>query len=90
MDALTRPGANVLLPRPGFPYHEARARCSRLQVRHYDLLPQQSWEINLQTVQALSDENTVAMFIINPGNPCGSVYTHQHLEKVLFQLKTIY
>ncbi|PON74834.1 Tyrosine/nicotianamine aminotransferase [Trema orientale] len=82
MDALARPGANVLLPRPGFPYHEARARCSNLEVRHYDLLPEQGWEIDLENVRALSDENTVAMFIINPGNPCGSVYTRHHLEKV--------
>ncbi|XP_062104654.1 tyrosine aminotransferase-like [Humulus lupulus] len=86
MDALalsTRsPGANVLLPKPGFPYHEARAACSNLQVRHYDLLPEQGWEIDLDAVEGLSDENTLAMFIINPGNPCGSVFTSQHLEKV--------
>ncbi|KAM6548899.1 hypothetical protein CsatB_020575 [Cannabis sativa] len=80
--ALARPGANVLFPRPGFPYYEARAAWSKLEVRHYDLIPEQGWEVDLQHVEALSDENTVAMVVINPGNPCGSVYNAQHLEKI--------
>ena len=33
-------------------------------------------------MKALADENTVAIVIINPGNPCGSVFTHDHLRKV--------
>ena len=82
LTVLARPGANILLPRPGFPYYEARAACSRLEVRHFDLLPEKGWEVNLEAVEALADQNTVAMVIINPGNPCGNVYSHQHLEKV--------
>ena len=82
LTVLARPGANILLPRPGFPYYEARAACSRLEVRRFDLLPEKGWEVNLEAVEALADQNTVAMVIINPGNPCGNVYSHQHLEKV--------
>ncbi|KAL5573563.1 hypothetical protein UlMin_023160 [Ulmus minor] len=82
LSALARPGANILLPKPGFPYYECRAACSNLEVRHYDLLPEQGWEVDLEAVEALSDEKTVAIVIINPGNPCGSVYTAQHLEKI--------
>ena len=82
LTVLARPGANILLPRPGFSYYEARAACSRLEVRHFDLLPEKGWEVNLEAVEALADQNTVAMVIINPGNPCGNVYSHQHLEKV--------
>lgn len=75
-------GANVLLPRPGYPLYEARASFSNLQVRHFDLLPDKGWEVDLDAVEALADDNTVAMVIINPGNPCGNVYTYQHLQKV--------
>ncbi|GFP86435.1 tyrosine aminotransferase [Phtheirospermum japonicum] len=57
---LARPGANILLPRPGFPLYEARAGFSHLEARHFDLLPEKDWEVDLDAVEALSDENTVA------------------------------
>lgn len=82
LTALAYPKANILLPRPGFPYYEACAAVNDLECRHFDLLPEKNWEIDLDAVEALSDENTVAMVLINPGNPCGNVYTYQHLKKV--------
>lgn len=82
LSALNHPGANILLPRPGFPYYESLAARIHLQVRHFDLLPQNNWEVDLHSLKALADDNTVAMVIINPGNPCGSVYTHQHLHNI--------
>ncbi|KAI7990499.1 Nicotianamine aminotransferase 1 [Camellia lanceoleosa] len=82
LTVLALPNANILLPRPGFPFYEARAAFSHLEVRHYDLLPEKGWEVDLDAVEALADENTVAMAIINPGNPCGNVFTYQHLKKV--------
>ncbi|KAJ6683374.1 hypothetical protein OIU85_007095 [Salix viminalis] len=82
LTVLAQPGANILLPKPGFPYYEARAAHSHLEVRHFDLIPENGWEVDLDAVEALADENTVAMVIINPGNPCGSVYSYQHLQKI--------
>ncbi|KAL5573564.1 hypothetical protein UlMin_023161 [Ulmus minor] len=68
ISVLARPGANILLPRP--------------EVRHFDLLPENAWEVDLEAVEKLADDNTVAMVIINPGSPCGNVFTRQHLEKI--------
>ncbi|KAI3944942.1 hypothetical protein MKW98_032710 [Papaver atlanticum] len=82
MMVFARPGANILLPRPGFPYYEACAGYRKLEYRHFDLSPDKGWEVDLEAVEALADENTVGMVIINPGNPCGSVYTYEHLKKV--------
>ncbi|CAN6444454.1 unnamed protein product [Victoria cruziana] len=79
---LSRPGANILLPRPGFPLYEARTAFCGLEARHFDLLPDHHWEIDLEAVESLADENTVAMVIINPVNPCGNVFSREHLEKV--------
>ncbi|XP_022738226.1 probable aminotransferase TAT2 isoform X2 [Durio zibethinus] len=80
--AISRPGANILLPRPGFTFYDSRAAYGHLQVRHFNLLPDKGWEVDLDAVEALADDNTVAMVIINPGNPCGSVYSYDHLKKV--------
>ncbi|MBA0699575.1 hypothetical protein Goari_001193, partial [Gossypium aridum] len=79
---LARPGANVLIPRPGFPIYELCATFRRLEIRYYDLLPENGWEVDLDSVEAQADQNTVGFVIINPGNPCGNVYSYQHLKKI--------
>ncbi|KAG6470499.1 hypothetical protein ZIOFF_071572 [Zingiber officinale] len=82
ISALASPGANILLPRPGYPFYLARSAFSGLEARHFDLLPDKGWEIDLEAVEALADENTVAIVLVNPSNPCGNVFSHQHLAKV--------
>uniref|UniRef100_M4E1N6 Aminotransferase class I/classII large domain-containing protein n=1 Tax=Brassica campestris TaxID=3711 RepID=M4E1N6_BRACM len=79
---LARPRANILLPRPGFPIYELCAKFRNLEVRYFDLLPENGWEIDLDAVESLADENTVALVVINPGNPCGNVYSYLHLMKI--------
>ncbi|XP_043805319.1 nicotianamine aminotransferase 1 [Manihot esculenta] len=82
VSVLARPGANILLPRPGYPTYEAFSRFSKLEVRHFDLIPEKGWEVDIESVEAIADENTVAMVIINPGNPFGNVFTYHHLKKI--------
>ncbi|XP_066338241.1 nicotianamine aminotransferase 1-like [Miscanthus floridulus] len=79
---LARPGANILLPMPGYKFYEARAVFNGMEARYFDLLPEKDWEVDTDGVQALADKNTVAIVIINPGNPCGNVYSYEHLAKV--------
>ncbi|KAJ1704411.1 hypothetical protein LUZ63_004190 [Rhynchospora breviuscula] len=79
---LARPGANILLPKPGYLFYEARAVFNGVETRYFDLVPEKGWEVHLDGLAALSDENTVAMVIVNPGNPCGNVFSYEHLAKV--------
>ncbi|KAB1216573.1 putative aminotransferase TAT2 [Morella rubra] len=79
---LARPGANVLLPRPGFPIYELCAGFRNIEVRYFDLLPEKGWEVDLNAIEALADQNTVGLVVINPGNPCGNVYSYEHLKKI--------
>ncbi|CAD6226683.1 unnamed protein product [Miscanthus lutarioriparius] len=82
VSVLAQPGTNILLPRPGYPNYEARAGLHNLEVRRFDLIPERGWEIDIDSLESIADKNTTAMVIINPNNPCGSVYTHEHLAKV--------
>ncbi|GFP79653.1 probable aminotransferase tat2 [Phtheirospermum japonicum] len=82
LSILARPGANILLPRPGFPIYGLCAAFRNLEVRYFDLIPEKQWEVDLGAVEKLADNNTVAMVIINPGNPCGNVYTYRNLKEI--------
>ncbi|KAK9085363.1 hypothetical protein Sjap_025774 [Stephania japonica] len=74
--------ANVLFPKPGYPFYEVTAKYVNLEFRHFNLLPERGWEVDIDSLESLADENTVAMVIINPGNPCGNVYSYQHLNQI--------
>ncbi|KAI3859307.1 hypothetical protein MKW98_007688 [Papaver atlanticum] len=82
ISVLSYPGANILIPKPGYPHYDACASANNLEIRHFDLIPEKAWEIDLEAVEDLADENTVAIVVINPGNPCGNVYSYEHLKKV--------
>ena len=39
--------------------------------------------IDLDSLQSQIDEDTVGILINNPSNPCGSVFSEQHLKDIL-------
>ncbi|OIT04696.1 PREDICTED: probable aminotransferase TAT2 [Nicotiana attenuata] len=82
LSILARPGANILLPRPGFPIYALCAAFRHIEVRYFDLVPDKGWEVDLNAVEALADCNTIGIVVINPGNPCGNVYSYQHLQEI--------
>nr|AGK24945.1 aromatic aminotransferase 2 [Ephedra sinica] len=82
ISVLASKGANILLPRPSYPQYEALLAYYSIEHRFYDLVPERGWEINVDQLHAIADKNTIAMIIINPNNPCGSVYTSEHLLMV--------
>ncbi|XP_005180310.2 tyrosine aminotransferase isoform X1 [Musca domestica] len=81
--ALAERGQNILIPRPGFCLYQTLTEGLGIQVRFYDLLPEKQWECDLQQLESLIDENTAALVINNPSNPCGSVFSKKHLEDIL-------
>ncbi|CAH8355974.1 unnamed protein product [Eruca vesicaria subsp. sativa] len=78
VDLLARPKANILLPSPGWPWDLARSIYKKLEVRRYTFLPNN--EIDFESVRKHADKKTFAIFIINPHNPNGNVYSKAHLS----------
>lgn len=80
---LGSPGKNILIPRPGFPLYKTLCGGYGIDIRSYDLKPEDNWEVDLHHLQSQIDNNTVAIIYNNPSNPCGSVYSKQHIKNIL-------
>ncbi|RKP07642.1 tyrosine aminotransferase [Thamnocephalis sphaerospora] len=83
ISAIADEGDNILLPKPGFSLYETLAASKGIECRFYSLLPERSWEADLAQMEALVDERTRAVLVNNPSNPCGSVYSREHLQDIL-------
>eukprot|EP01018_Ginkgo_biloba_P017718 Gb_39642 [translate_table: standard] len=71
LSVLAREHANILLPRPGFLIYEAMCAYHGIEARHYPLIPERDWEVDLDEVRALADSN--------PSNPTGTVFSDHRL-----------
>uniref|UniRef100_A0A8C0DLH1 Tyrosine aminotransferase n=1 Tax=Balaenoptera musculus TaxID=9771 RepID=A0A8C0DLH1_BALMU len=80
---LANPGQNILVPRPGFSLYRTLAESMGIEVKLYNLLPEKFWEIDLKQLESLIDEKTACLVVNNPSNPCGSVFSRSHLQKIL-------
>lgn len=76
-------GDNILCPRPGFSIYSTLSEGMGIQIRHYDLIPELNWEIDLKQMESLIDDRTAAILITNPSNPCSSVFSKEHLQRIL-------
>ncbi|CAE7724458.1 TAT [Symbiodinium microadriaticum] len=80
---LVNEGDNILVPRPGFPLYQVITESLGGHVKQYMLKAENDWECDLEDMDRQVDENTKAILITNPSNPCGSNYTAQHLAGVV-------
>ena len=47
------------------------------------LKPERSWEVDTMHMESLIDRKTAAIIINNPSNPCGSVFSKDHIQDIL-------
>ena len=74
------PGANVVLPHPGFPTNRALADCFGLEVRDYSLRPENGFKVDLDEIRAAVDANTRFVLVNSPHNPTGTVLTEPEMQ----------
>jgi len=83
--ALCNAGETLLVPRPGFALYETLAQSKGIAVAYYDLNSEKGWEVDLDSLDtAIKDcDAPAAILVNNPSNPCGSVYSAEHLKAVI-------
>lgn len=86
---LADPGDTILLPKPGFTLYGTICQSKGLRSKHYPLRPDAGWEADLDVVRSIlsngpEEGGRIAAWLINnPSNPCGSVYSREHLQACL-------
>jgi aspartate/methionine/tyrosine aminotransferase len=73
-------GANVVLPRPGFPTNDAMAQAFGLEARHYVLRQESGFRIDADEIRGLIDANTRLVLMNSPHNPTGATLSDSEME----------
>jgi aspartate/methionine/tyrosine aminotransferase len=77
-----RPGANVVLPRPGFPANDALAQAFGIEARHYLLRHEDGFRIDCDEIRSLIDANTRLVLVNSPHNPTGATLSDAEMESL--------
>ena len=83
MQGLLNTGDEVLIPAPDYPLWSAAVRLAGGVPVHYRCDEEADWQPDLADIRTKTTNRTVAMVVINPNNPTGSVYSRQLLEDLL-------
>ncbi len=70
---LTRPGDNILGPEVTYPLFEYLAAIHHLELRPYQLVEENGWQIGPKSLLEQTDSRTRAVLFISPHNPTGMV-----------------
>lgn len=76
------PGANVVLPQPGYPPFSALAESLGLETRYYVLRQENEFRIDLNEVKKLADKNTKFVLVNTPHNPTGATISDAEMDSL--------
>jgi aspartate/methionine/tyrosine aminotransferase len=74
------PGANVILPQPGFPTFSALPESLGLETRFYRVRRENGFRIDQDEIKRLADSNTKLILVNSPHNPTGATVSDEEIE----------
>jgi len=74
------PGANVVLPLPGFPTFSALPESLGLETRFYGVRRENGFRIDVDEIRKLADRNTKLILVNSPHNPTGATLSDEEME----------
>lgn len=75
-----RPGANIIVPFPGFPPYHAIPESLGVDVRTYELRRENRYGIDLEEVKRLADARTRLLLVNSPHNPTGATIDDEQMR----------
>src|SRR5579859_1114518 len=76
------PGANVVLPQPGFTTFSALPESLRIETRYYGVRKENDFRIDIEEIKKLADENTKLILVNSPHNPTGATVLDAEMERL--------
>jgi aspartate/methionine/tyrosine aminotransferase len=76
------PGANVILPRPGYPPFSALPESLGIETRFYGIRQENSFGIDVDEIIKLADAGTKLILVNSPHNPTGATMSDAEMERL--------
>jgi aspartate/methionine/tyrosine aminotransferase len=76
------PGANVIIPQPGYPPFSALPESLRIETRYYAVRKENDFRFDLDEIKQLADRNTKLILINSPHNPTGATISDAELDSL--------
>jgi len=76
------PGANVVLPQPGYPPFSALPESLGIETRYYSVRKENGFRFDLDEIKRLADRNTKFILINSPHNPTGATISDAELDSL--------
>jgi aspartate/methionine/tyrosine aminotransferase len=83
MSSLVNPGDEVLIPGPCYPPYLTYAKFFDGKPVTYRTIEDKGWAPDLADLENKITSRTKLIVIVNPNNPCGSVYSKPEISKII-------
>ena len=76
------PGANVILPRPGYEPFSALPESLGLETRFYEMRRENNFRVDVEEIMKLADSKTKLILVNSPHNPTGSTLSDAEMDRL--------
>jgi aspartate/methionine/tyrosine aminotransferase len=76
------PGANVILPRPGYPPFSALPESLGIETRFYGMRKENNFSVDVEEIMRLADARTKLILVNSPHNPTGATMSDAELDRL--------
>ena len=84
MNCILDDGDEILIPEPFYPNYNTMARTCGAVIHPVSTSPEEGYfYADRRRIEALINEHTRAILVTNPGNPTGTVLTHEEMEMLV-------
>ena len=79
---VAEPGANVVIPSPGFTTFSALPESLGIDTRFYHIRRENKFRVDIQEIKKLVDARTKLVLVNNPHNPTGATVTDEEFDEL--------